>query len=198
MTFLSSSHRSPWWLVARLVGGLLCCAGLAFVLWPTAAGMSWLSMLFAWILLTLLADEFGGWFGYIGVFMGILPLIDTPPTQWTTIYPLVGSALFAALLVKHSGGIWVLPFSGALFMGTLLAADFLGHKLDPGLTLVHDPSLQWVALVAVAIALGISFIRQMIQFILQYQARRKAARLVPVLDLQLDSEAQPNEKARQK
>lgn len=165
------------WTALRLLGGLLTVALLAYLLWNPSEEFGWLKMVFTWVLLTILADEFGGWFGYVALALGVLPLLmTTPPQQWFVVLPLVGGALFALLMVKHSGGALVLPFGAALFAGTLLAADKLGTKLDPSLTLVHSKSFQNSAFLAMLIGVGFSFVRQLVMQLLQWQRRRNAAK----------------------
>nr|WP_256487971.1 hypothetical protein [Deinococcus sp. HSC-46F16] len=138
---------------------------------------AWPALLLAWVLLTLLADEFGGWFGYLGVLLGGLAFVaPTPePAGWSVIVPLVGGALLATLLVKHSGGPFVLPFAAAIFTLPLLAVARFGTKLDPSLTLPSEPAFLQNALLAMAVALGVSLIRQVTEAVLRRRARRAAA-----------------------
>lgn len=149
---------------------------LAYLLGTPGKDTSWLSLVFAWVLLTIFADELAGWFGYIALALGVLPLlVHTPPEQWYVVLPLVGGALFALLIIKHSGGPFVLPFGAALFAGTLLGAAKVGAKLDPNLKLVSQPDFQKMALTAMLIGVGFSFLRQLISMLVRWQQRRKLA-----------------------
>ncbi len=134
----------------------------------------WPNDLLLWTLLVVLADEFGGWFGYLGVALGGLGYLSPspPPAEWLIILPLVGGALTALLLVKHSGGAFVLPFAGALYAGTLLAVARFGTKFDPEMKLPSSDTFLRSALLAVAVGLGFSFVRQLTGLYL----RRRAAR----------------------
>ncbi|WP_221088313.1 hypothetical protein [Deinococcus aquaedulcis] len=156
----------------HLLGGLLVLGLLAYFMWTPG---EWTTRLFAWVLLTILADEFGGWYGYAGLAMGALGYLSpvAPPEQWSVILPLVGGALGGLLLLKHSGGLFVLPFAGALFAGTLLAAARLGTRLDPELTLPARVDFQRTALVALALGLLVSAVRQIIDWVLRVRARRR-------------------------
>ncbi|MFC6660203.1 hypothetical protein [Deinococcus multiflagellatus] len=68
---------------------------------------------------------------------------------------------------------FVLPFAGLLFAGTLLGAARLGTKLDPGLTLPARVDFQRTALVALALGLLVSAVRQIIDWVLRVRARRR-------------------------
>lgn len=166
--------RSGLRTALRLLGGWALLGLLAWLMWTPGA---WPALLLAWVLLTLLADEFGGWFGYLGVLLGGLAFVaPTPePAGWSVIVPLVGGALVALLLVKHSGGPFVLPFAAAIFALPLLAVARFGTKLDPGLTLPGEPAFLRNALLAMAVALGVSLIRQVTEAVLRRRARRRAA-----------------------
>ncbi|MFC6591230.1 hypothetical protein ACFP81_03760 [Deinococcus lacus] len=142
--------------LARLAGGILSLLALAYFLVTPG---EWTGLLFAWVLLTLIADEFGGWFGYLGVALGALMLSGQSEASWI-LFPLVGGALTAALMVKHSGGWGVLPFAAALFALPLLGVASLGDKIDPALTLPAEPAFLQTALTAMLIGLGISLVRQ--------------------------------------
>lgn len=179
----AARRRAGWLDLARLVGGWVLLAVLAYFMWTPG---DWPVRLLAWVLLVILADEFGGWFGYIGVVLGGLAFLSpsAPPAQWLIIVPLVGGALMALLLVKHSGGPLVLPFAGLLFAGTLLAVGRFGpSKIDPALTLPANPEFQRTAILAVLVGLGFSFVRQVINILLKRRARRRAARLSGVPEL---------------
>ncbi|WP_326522599.1 hypothetical protein, partial [Deinococcus rhizophilus] len=168
--------RSGLRTALRLLGGWALLGLLAYLMWTPGA---WPALLVAWVLLTLLADEFGGWFGYLGVLLGGLAFFaPTPePAGWSVIVPLVGGALLALLLVKHSGGPFVLPFAAAVFALPLLAVARFGTELDPGLKLPGDPAFLRGALLAVAVGLGVSLIRQVTQALLRRRARQRAATL---------------------
>ncbi|MFC6660204.1 hypothetical protein [Deinococcus multiflagellatus] len=53
---------------------------LAYFMWTPG---EWTTRLFAWVLLTILADEFGGWYGYAGLAMGALGSLSpvAPPSS---------------------------------------------------------------------------------------------------------------------
>ena len=143
----------------RLLWGLALLGTLAYTLWQPG---DWPLKLGLWVLLTLLADEAGGWYGYLGAALGGLPFFSNhaPPEQWWIILPLIGAALIASLVVKHSGGPLVLPFALALFALPILSAQKLGPSLDTALTLPGNPMFQRVALGMAAVALAFSFVRQ--------------------------------------
>lgn len=194
------SRAALAWSVARFVLGVLMVGSLGYALSLSGDEFGWLSRLFVWVLVTILADELGGWFGYLALAAGVLPLVlGLPIAQWAVLFPLIGGALFATLLIKHSGGALVLPFAGALFAATLLGVDFIGDKLDPSLSLVHNKSMQQTALVAMVVGLGFSFVRQLGVYlwnaVSDYRARRtvvtRKTAAVPVLDLQLDTQTEP-------
>ncbi|UQN06121.1 hypothetical protein [Deinococcus sp. QL22] len=178
----AARRRAGWLDVARLVGGWALLAVLAYFMWTPG---DWPVRLLAWVLLVILADEFGGWFGYIGVVLGGLAFLSptAPPAQWLIIVPLVGGALMALLLIKHSGGPLVLPFAGLLFAGTLLAVGRFGPRIDPTLTLPANPEFQRTAILAMLVGLGFSFVRQIINSLIKRRARRRAARLSGVPEL---------------
>lgn len=171
------ARLSPLWTVLRLLGGWATVAALAYVLW-TWPPTDWPTRLLLWVGLTILADEFGGWFGYIGAALGGLPFFvpELLTPQWTVIVPLVGGALLALLLVKHSGGAFVLPFAAAVFALPLLAVGRYGTKLDPELTLPGNATFQRTALTAMLAGLAFSFVRQLVGVAWRYRARRRAQR----------------------
>ena len=160
----------------RLLWGLALLGTLAYILWQPG---DWPQKLGLWVLLTLLADEAGGWYGYLGAALGGLPFVSNhaPPEQWWIVLPLIGAALIAALIVKHSGGPLVLPFAFALFALPILAAQRLGPSLDTGLTLPGNPTFQRAALGMAAAALVFSFVRQAVGILVRRRVERpKAAR----------------------
>ncbi|GHG07837.1 hypothetical protein GCM10017783_20540 [Deinococcus piscis] len=171
-------RRQNWMgLGGRMVGGLVT---LALLLAALSSGWSWSSVLFAWVLLTIVADEFGGWFGYIAAFMGVLTLLlgNQPAEVWNVVLPLVGGALLALLVVKHSGGWGVLPFAGAVFALPIIGAAQFGHLLDENLLLVADPDLARSAILAMLVGLGISLVRQFIMWLVDLTSRRAERRLL--------------------
>lgn len=167
-------ERRGVWTFLRFITGLALLAGLAYFLWTPG---DWANKLFVWVLLTILADECAGWFGYVGLALGALVLLapGATPEQWFVVLPLVGGALFALLLLKHSGGPFVLPFAGALFAGAILLAQKLGDMLGTPIKLVSNPELERRALLAAAIGLAFSFVRQLVGMLLRWQKRRRAA-----------------------
>ncbi|WP_231557280.1 hypothetical protein [Deinococcus sp. YIM 77859] len=183
MTHAASSrpaeHASPLWTLLRLLGGWAVLGLLAYLLWTLP---EWRPLLFAWVLLSVLADEFGGWFGYTAALLGGLPFFAAGggAAEWTVIVPLVGGALLALLLVKHSGGAFVLPFAAAMFALPLLALARFGTKLDPGLTLPANAAFQRTALTAMLVGVAFSFVRQLSGVAWRYRARRRAARAAAV------------------
>lgn len=168
--------RSGLWTFLRLLGGWATVAALAYLLWMPSKDWGWPTMLFSWVLLTLLADEFAGWFGYIALALGILPLLhaETAPEQWFIILPLIGGALFALLIMKHSGGPFVLPFGALLFAGTIIGAAKFGVKIDPSLKLPASTTFQHMALLPMLVMVSFSFVRQLISMLLRWQAARRA------------------------
>ena len=169
-------------LLLRLVWGLGLLGLLASTLWQPG---DWPQKLSLWVLLTLLADEAGGWFGYLGAAAGGLPFFSNhaPPEQWWVILPLVGAALIAALIVKHAGGLLVLPFALAVFALPILAAQKLGPTLDTTLTLPGNPAFQRAAFGAVLAALAFSLLRQGLGLYLRRRLERpRAARLSVQMD----------------
>lgn len=170
-----ANNRTGLWIFLRLLGGWATVAALAYFLWIPNKDWGWLTLLFGWVLLTLLADEFAGWFGYFGLALGILPFFwKTPPEQWYVVFPLLAGALFALLIVKHSGGPFVLPFGAAIYAGAILGVGKLGEKLDPSLTLFNSPIFHRTALMAMAIGVGFSFLRQLISMIWRWYKARQA------------------------
>lgn len=167
----SSQARITLWTIARLLSGWLTLAVLAYFMWSPG---DWPIRLFIWILLTLLADEFAGWFGYIAIALGALAFFSpyAPPEQWFIIVPLLGCALFATLIVKHSGGLLVLPFAAALFIAPLFAAEKLSPFIDPSVTLFGNAQFKRMALLAMGIGLTISVIRHIVTLILKYRAKK--------------------------
>lgn len=164
-------------LLLRLVWGLALLGVLAYTLWQPG---DWPQKLGLWVLLTLLADEAGGWFGYLGAAAGGLPLFSNhaPPEQWLIILPLVGAALIAALIVKHAGGPLVLPFALAVFALPILAVQKLGPLLDTTLTLPGNATFQRMALGMAGVALAFSLLRQCVGLLLRGRLERpRAARL---------------------
>jgi len=133
------------------------------------------------VLLTLLADESGGWYGYLGTALGVLPYFSShaPPAQWLVILPLVGAALIAGLIVKHAGGPLVLPFAFAAFSLPILLTERLGPSLDTTLTLPSNAQFRASSLGLAAAALAFSFVRQALGIYL----RRRAEQPHPVTPL---------------
>lgn len=145
----------------KLLWGLGLILLLAYTLWQPG---DWPLKLGLWVLLTLLADEAGGWYGYLGAALGALPFLSNhaPPEQWWIILPLVGASLIAGLIVKHSGGPLVLPFALALFALPILLTQRLGPSLDTTLTLPGNPVFQRASLGMAALALAFSCVRQVV------------------------------------
>lgn len=171
-------HRARFLTFLRLLGGWAVLGALAYVMWTPG---EWPGSLLLWVFLVILADEFGGWFGYLGLLLGGLGYFSPtpPPAQWLIILPLVGGALMALLLVKHSGGVLVLPFAGLLFAGTLLAVARFGTKFDPTLELPANDTFLRSALIAMLAGLGFSLLRQLIGLWLRRRERRSGAAGLP-------------------
>ncbi len=181
MTAVSAStrarpDRSGLWTFLRLLGGWATVALLAYLLWTPSKDWGWPTLLFGWVLLTLLADEFAGWFGYMALALGVLPLLHgaATPEQWYIILPLIGGAMFALLILKHSGGPFVLPFGALLFAGTIIAAAKFGAKIDPTLKLPASATFQRMAMLPMLAMVGFSFLRQLTFMLVRWRARRKA------------------------
>ncbi|MFC5849938.1 hypothetical protein [Deinococcus petrolearius] len=172
------SARAGLWTALRLLVGLALLAALVSFMWTPG---EWPTRLFAWVLLTILADECAGWFGYAGLALGGLAFFapSAPPEQWTLIVPLVGGALFALLLLKHSGGPFVLPFAALIFAGALYATGRFGLKIDPELTLPANATFQRSAVVPMLLGLGFSFVRQLIGNATRFAARRRSVPAAP-------------------
>ena len=146
------------------------------------------------MLLTLLADEAGGWYGYLGAALGGLPFFSNhaPPEQWWIVLPLVGTALTASLIVKHSGGPLVLPFAFVLFGLPILAAQRLRSSLDTTLTLPGNPTFQRAALGMAAAALAFSFVRQAVGIMLRRRLERPKAAARGAADSTASESASPD------
>lgn len=164
-------HRARFLNFLRVLGGWAVLGVLAYVMWTPG---EWQNSLLLWVLLVIVADEFGGWFGYLGLLLGGLGYFSPslPPAQWLIILPLVGGALMALLMVKHSGGVLVLPFAGLLFAGTLLAVARFGPKFDPELKLPANDTFLRAALMAMLVGLGVSLVRQLTGLWLRRRARQ--------------------------
>ena len=174
----AQADRKALWTFLRVLLGLALLAGLAYFLWTPGV---WTNKLFVWVLLTILADECAGWFGYLGLALGALVLLapGTAPERWFVVLPLVGAALFALLLLKHSGGPFVVPFAGLIYAGAVLGADKLGHSLDTPIKLLGSEEFRRVALLPMIIGLAFSFVRQLVNMLLRWQSRRRATRPLP-------------------
>lgn len=135
------SALTPW-----IVGTVLLVSLVVGLL----SGLEWPEKLGLWILLVLLLDECGAWFGYTGVAAGLLPLLVredgsviglgttgsfTPTLEWTVLFPLVGSALVGALLVRHAGGLLALPLSLVAYALPIVLVRLIGPQLDASVTL---------------------------------------------------------------
>lgn len=171
-------HRARFLTLLRLLGGWAVLGALAYAMWTPG---EWQNSLLVWVFLVILADEFGGWFGYLGLLLGGLGYFSpsVPPAQWLIILPLVGGALMALLLVKHSGGVLVLPFAGLLFAGTLLAVARFGPKFDPTLKLPSNDTFLRSALIAMLAGLAFSLVRQLIGLWLRRRGRQNGRAGVP-------------------
>lgn len=161
----------PGMTLLKLTLGAACLLALAYFQWTPG---EWPVRLLTWVLLTLLADEFGGWFGYAGLLLGGVGYLSPvePPAEWLIILPLVGGALMGTLLLKHSGGLFVLPFAGALFAAVLIGVGRFGTVLDPQMTLPGTPEFQRNAILGMLVALGVSAVRQLTELILRRRRMR--------------------------
>ncbi|GAA5439601.1 hypothetical protein ACFQDE_15185 [Deinococcus caeni] len=161
----------PGMTLLKLTLGAACLLALAYFQWTPG---EWPVRLLTWVLLTLLADEFGGWFGYAGLLLGGVGYLSPvePPAEWLIILPLVGGTLMGTLLLKHSGGLFVLPFAGVLFAAVLIGVGRFGTVLDPQMTLPGTPEFQRNAILGMLVALSVSAVRQLTELILR---RRRVA-----------------------
>ncbi|WP_052351597.1 hypothetical protein [Deinococcus pimensis] len=159
-------HSLAAWLVGLGLLAALVLALLSPLDWPLKLG--------AWVLLTLLLDESGNWFGYTGVLVGALPLLlgkDGHPVvpalstlalpttpEWSVVFPLVAAGLVALLLVKHTGTLVALILSVAVFVLPILLARRIGPSLDESVKLPGTSDfLTWAlgaAIVGVVVALA--------------------------------------------
>ena len=173
----TQADRKALWTFLRFVLGLALLGGLAYFLWTPG---DWANKLFVWVLLTILADECAGWFGYIGLALGALVLLapGATPEQWFVALPLIGAALFALLLLKHAGGPFVLPFAALIFAGAVLGADRVGHSLDTPIKLLGTAEFRRMALLPMVIGVAVSFVRQLVALLLRWQTQRRTARPV--------------------
>lgn len=162
---------TPGRALAHLLGGLITLAALAYFQWTPG---EWPVRLLTWVALTIIADEFDGWYGYAALVLGGLGYFSpvTPPEQWSVILPLVGGALAGVLLIKHSGGLFVLPFAAALYAGVIIGMGKFATKLDGSLTLPTTEEFQRTALIAMIIGLTVSAVRRVVSLILRARARR--------------------------
>ncbi len=164
---MTESRRA---LLAWLLGLLL----LAVMVLALLSDFPWWQKLGLWVLLTLLLDEVGGWFGYVGALAGGAPFL-TPllgerysavpaPPEWTVVYPLILSALIALLLVKHAGGLIGLPLSLLAYAAPIVLARSFGHRLDATVTLPESATfLTWAAWPAV-LGVLLSLLRRVLWF----------------------------------
>lgn len=174
-------HRQ--FVAVMWVLGLACLGALAYVM---TLPLDWQTKLVAWIVLTLIADEAGNWFGYSAIVLGILPLglislgfwpflpVASVPEQWWIICPLIAGSLLACLVMKHAGGPFLLPFAAALFALPILAAAKLAPSVDSTIKFPANAEFQKLAFIAVGIGLLISLVRQVVAILL----RRRSERLV--------------------
>ncbi|WP_155297956.1 hypothetical protein [Deinococcus kurensis] len=162
---------TPGRALAHLLGGLITLAVLAYFQWTPG---EWPVRLLTWVALTIIADEFDGWYGYAALVLGGLGYFSpvTPPEQWSVILPLVGGALAGVLLIKHSGGLFVLPFAAALYAGVIIGMGRFATTLDGSLTLPTNEEFQRTALIAMIIGLTVSAVRRVVSLILRARARR--------------------------
>ena len=151
--------------------GLALLAGLVVAL---LTDLPWWQKLGVWVLLTLLLDECGGWFGYLGALAGgapfLAPLLGArvgavaAPPEWSVVYPLVLSALVALLLVKHAGagGLSGLLLSPLAYAAPIVLARSFGHRLDASVTLPEDPVFLAWAVGPAVLGLGLALLRRVV------------------------------------
>ena len=169
----TARRRRGWSPAARgaLVAWLLGLVLLALTALWLLADLPWYSKLAGWVLLVWLADECGGWFGYVAAILGAAPFFSgligygpDAPVQWAVAYPLVLVGLIGALLVKHAGGPLLLPVALALLVAPIFVARFVGPSLDTGITLPGIPrfldSTLWPGLLGAAVSLAVAIIRR--------------------------------------
>lgn len=172
MSLAAKRGRERGSLGAWLIGSL-ALLGMLFVLlgdfpWPWKLG--------AWVLLTLILDECGGWFGYTGALAGAAPLLAPalnpllaeravlagPAPEWFVVFPLVVVGLLGLLLVKHTGGLPALPLALAAFVLPILLARFVAPQLDATVTLPASRTLFDWALWPAVIGVGLAVVRRFV------------------------------------
>ncbi|AZI42099.1 hypothetical protein EHF33_04530 [Deinococcus psychrotolerans] len=178
---VSPLTRHRQFVAVMWVLGLVSLGALAYVM---TLPLDWQTKLVAWIVLTLIADEAGNWFGYSAIVLGILPLgaislafwpflpVASVPEQWWTIFPLIATALLACLVIKHAGGPFLLPFAAALFALPILAAAKLAPSVDATIKFPANPEFQKLAFIAAGIGLTVSLVRQVVAALLRRRAER--------------------------
>ena len=146
---MDSQGKHATFVASMWVLGLAALGVLAYAM---TLPLDWQQKLVVWIVLTFVADEAGNWFGYSAVPLGIIPLGALPflplgpvPEQWWVIFPLIAGALSAALVMKHAGGPFVLPFAAVLFALPILAAARLAPLLDPSIKFPANAQFQKLA-----------------------------------------------------
>ncbi len=187
-------HRN--FVLAMWVLGLVTLGALVLVL---NAPYSWIIKLMVWVVLTYIADEAGNWFGYLAIPLGAIPFfLTTMPEQWYVVFPLIASALTASLLLKHAGGLLVLPFAAAAFAAPIILATKLTPHLDPSITLLGNHTFEQRAFLAMGIGLGISLLRQVIE-LSKNASRRRPSVVVTTTSLVIgDKKVQKVEKVKSK
>lgn len=169
-----AKHRQ--FVAAMWILGLACVGVLAYAM---TLPLDWQNKLIIWIMLTLIADEAGNWFGYSAIPLGAIPFVlgSTPPEQWWVIFPLVATSLMVCLVMKHAGGAFVLPFAAALFAVPIIAVAKLTSHVDPSITFPANAQFQKLAFIAAGAGLLLSLIRQIVAAILRQHEQRPVALL---------------------
>ena len=122
----------PWSIGLGL--SALLAAVMLWTPWP------WFTLLFIWLVMVVLLDELaGGWFAYIALIIGWLGLPNHPEIWWQ-MAPLFTGGLWAYLLLRHTGGLFLLPVAWAGFYAPFFAMSKLVPELDSSVVYWKDPA----------------------------------------------------------
>ena len=87
----------------------------------------------------------------------------------------LGVALFARMTGRAVARDTALPFGALLFAAVVLGVGRYGAKIDPNLKLPANESFQLAAILPMLAGVAFSFVRQLVQTFVRYQARRASA-----------------------